>query len=131
MTSMREIHDIPRLRLHDKRDEELFVDCYSVERAQAAAPRQPVRSTSIYLMHWMCARLKIGNVCLNGTHALVDGQLGHSAIHPGSAIVHRQPGGALCLAPVHGQRRGRLFLPFADDTPRLQKWGIIGAPGVE
>jgi len=29
-----------------------------------------------------------------------------------------QPGGALCIVPVHGQHRGRLFLPFADDDPR-------------
>jgi len=32
--------------------------------------------------------------------------------------VHRQPGGAVCIVPVHAQQRGRLFLPFADDDPR-------------
>jgi hypothetical protein len=36
----------------------------------------------------------------------------------GSAVVHRQPGGALCIVPVGAQHRGRLFLPFADDDPR-------------
>ena len=39
-------------------------------------------------------------------------------MHLGSAIVHRQPGGHLCIVPVHSQHRGRLFLPFADDDPR-------------
>ena len=29
-----------------------------------------------------------------------------------------RPGGARCIVPVHGQQRGRLFLPFADDDPR-------------
>jgi hypothetical protein len=39
-------------------------------------------------------------------------------VHLGSAVVHRQPGGALCIVPVHSQHRGRLFLPFADDDPK-------------
>jgi len=36
----------------------------------------------------------------------------------GSGIVHRQPGGSLCIIPVHSQHRGRIFLPFADDDPK-------------
>jgi hypothetical protein len=44
--------------------------------------------------------------------------LGAYSVHLGSGIVHRQPGGALCIVPVHSQHRGRLFLPFADDDPR-------------
>lgn len=32
--------------------------------------------------------------------------------------MHKMPGGALCVVPVHSQHRGRLFLPFADDDPR-------------
>ena len=39
-------------------------------------------------------------------------------MHLGSAVTHRQPGGTLCIVPVHSQHRGRLFLPFADDDPR-------------
>jgi hypothetical protein len=33
-------------------------------------------------------------------------------------VIHRQPGGALFVVPVHSQYRGRLFLPFADDDPK-------------
>ena len=33
-------------------------------------------------------------------------------------IVHRQPGGALCIVPVHAQHRGRIFLPFIDNDPK-------------
>jgi hypothetical protein len=36
----------------------------------------------------------------------------------GSGVVHKMPGGSLCIVPVHAQHRGRLFLPFADDDPR-------------
>lgn len=28
-----------------------------------------------------------------------------------------RPGGARCIVTVHGQHRGRLSLPFADDDP--------------
>lgn len=55
--------------------------------------------------------MKIANVKIQGFHALIEG-------HLGSAVVHRQPGGALCIVPVHSQHRGRLFLPFADNDPK-------------
>ncbi len=35
-----------------------------------------------------------------------------------SAIVYRQPGGSLCIIPVHAHHHGRIFLPFADDDPK-------------
>lgn len=62
--------------------------------------------------------LKLGNVQVKGRHALVEGKLGSYSVHLGSAVVHRQPGGALCIVPVHAQQRGRLFLPFADNDPK-------------
>jgi hypothetical protein len=39
-------------------------------------------------------------------------------VHLGSGVVHKQPGGSLCVVAVNSQHRGRLFLPFADDDPR-------------
>jgi hypothetical protein len=36
----------------------------------------------------------------------------------GSGVVHKLPGGSLCIVAVGAQHRGRLFLPFADDDPR-------------
>ena len=65
-----------------------------------------------------CRLLKIENIRYEGKHALIDGQLANYSVHLGSATVHQQPGGYLCIVPVHGQHRGRLFLPFADDDPR-------------
>jgi hypothetical protein len=62
--------------------------------------------------------LKIENVRLSDRHVLVDGTLGSYNIHLGSGVVHRQPGGSLCIIPVHSQHRGRIFLPFADDDPK-------------
>jgi len=62
--------------------------------------------------------LKIDNVQFKSQHAVVAGKLGDYTVHMGSAVVHRQPGGHLCIVPVHSQHRGRLFLPFADDDPK-------------
>ena len=62
--------------------------------------------------------LKINNVRLENTHALIKGDLGSYSVHMGSANVHRQPGGSVCIIPVHSQHRGRIFLPFADDDPK-------------
>lgn len=65
-----------------------------------------------------CALLGLKNVTIKSAHAVIEGTLGSYSVHLGSAVVHRQPGGALCLVPVHAQQRGRLFLPFADDDPK-------------
>jgi hypothetical protein len=62
--------------------------------------------------------LRIQNVRLNERYAFVDGKIGNYNVHLGSGNVHRQPGGALCIIPVHSQHRGRLFLPFADNDPK-------------
>ncbi len=62
--------------------------------------------------------LKLNNVRVQKSHVLIEGQLSSYSVHLGSAVVHRQPGGSLCIVPVHGQNRGRLFLPFIDDDPR-------------
>ncbi len=70
------------------------------------------------LLRETCLLLKIDNIRFKANHVLVDGQLANYTVHLGSAVVHRQPGGHLCLVPVHAQHRGRLFLPFADDDPR-------------
>jgi len=70
------------------------------------------------LVRETCALLGIANVTLKSRHVLIEGTLGSYSLHLGSAVVHRQPGGALCIVPVHGQHRGRLFLPFVDDDPR-------------
>jgi hypothetical protein len=65
-----------------------------------------------------CTLLGLDNVSIKSTHALITGKLGQYTVHLGSAVVHRQPGGALCIIPVHAQHRGRIFLPFADNDPK-------------
>ena len=49
MTSMREIHDIPRLRSQDRRDEELFVDCYPAERGASGGDAEAAGALHVYL----------------------------------------------------------------------------------
>lgn len=82
---------------------------------EATASTIEMRST---LVRETCRLLKLANVQLQSSHVLIEGQLGTYSVHLGSAIVHRQPGGALCIVPVHAQHRGRIFLPFVDNDPK-------------
>ncbi|MBK8021227.1 MAG: DUF4132 domain-containing protein [Chloroflexi bacterium] len=82
---------------------------------EASASTVEMRTT---LLREALALLKIENVRIQKSHALINGTIGDYSVHLGSAVVHRQPGGALCIIPVHAQHRGRLFLPFADNDPK-------------
>jgi hypothetical protein len=70
------------------------------------------------LLRETCTLLRLDNVKLDSRHALIQGEHGRYSVHLGSGVVHKQPGGSLCVVPVQAQHRGRLFLPFADDDPR-------------
>ncbi len=82
---------------------------------EATASTVEMRSA---LIRETCRLLQISNVKLENSHALIEGHLGSYSVHLGSAGVHRQPGGYLCIVPVHSQHRGRVFLPFADNDPK-------------
>ncbi len=82
---------------------------------EATASTVEMRST---LVRETCRLLKLANVQIQSQHVLVEGHLGSYSIHLGSAMVHRQPGGALCIIPVPSQHRGRIFLPFVDNDPK-------------
>ena len=82
---------------------------------EASASTIEMRTT---LLKETCQLLKIKNVSFKTDRAIIKGELAEYSIHLGSGVVHKLPGGAVCLVPVHSQHRGRLFLPFADDDPR-------------
>ena len=62
--------------------------------------------------------LKLDNVKVEGTHALIKGQFGEYSVHLGSGVAHMQAKGMIPIVPVHSGQRGRIFLPFADDDPK-------------
>jgi len=107
----------PRVFSESMRDMDLVV---SVAHCGGVDPETSASTTEMRaaLVREACSLLKIDNVRFQGTHALIDGQLGTYSVHLGSAGVHRQPGGHLCIVPVHSQHRGRVFLPFMDDDPK-------------
>lgn len=82
---------------------------------EASASTVEMRET---LLRETCELLGLRNVRFKSPHVLIKGHLSEYNIHLGSGVVHRLPGGYLCIVPVHSQHRGRLFLPFADDDPR-------------
>lgn len=82
---------------------------------EASASTVEMRSA---LLRETCALMGLKNVRFKSSHAMIRGELAEYNVHLGSGVVHRMPGGSLCIIPVHSQHRGRLFLPFADDDPR-------------
>ena len=58
---------------------------------------------------------------LTDSHALIDGARGSYTVHLGSGVVHQKGGAMLHILPVHSQKRGKLFLPFVDEDPKIGK----------
>ena len=112
------LRDVPeRLFSETMRDIDLMVSVAHAGGVDPEASQSTVEMRESLLretLRW----LKISNVSYTGSHALVKGHLGDYSIHMGSGVVHRQPGGYLCIVPVSSQHRGRLFLPFADNDPK-------------
>jgi hypothetical protein len=107
----------PRVFSEVMRDLDLVVSVAHVGGVDPEASASTVQMRAA-LLRETCDLLGIKNYAIRGSHALVEGKLGRYTVHLGSAVVHRQPGGSVCIVPVHAQQRGRLFLPFADDDPR-------------
>ncbi len=107
----------PRLFSEVMRDLDLVV---SVAHAGGVDPEASASTVEMRLglLRETCALMKLKNVKLKESHAIITGELGNYSIHLGSGTVHLMPGGHLCIIPVHAQQRGRLFLPFADDDPK-------------
>jgi hypothetical protein len=110
--------DVPkRIFSEVMRDLDLVVSVAHVGGVDPEATQSTVAMRSD-LVRATCRLLKLANVKLEGKHALIEGEYGRYSVHLGSGVVHKQPGGSLCVVPVNAQHRGRLFLPFADDDPR-------------
>ena len=112
------IENVPRRIFSEvMRDLDLVVSVAHAGGVDPEASQSTIEMRSALLSETVNV-LSIDNVRLDEPWALVDGQLGEYSVHLGSAVVHRRPGGSVCIVPVHGQHRGRLFLPFADDDPK-------------
>lgn len=110
--------DVPaRVFSEAMRDLDLVV---SVAHASGVEPETSESSIAVRarLVDETASLLDMNNVEVGGHHARIKGKLGTYSVHLGSGVVHRVPGNAVCIVPVSGQHRGRIFLPFADDDPR-------------
>jgi HEAT repeat protein len=107
----------PRVFSEVMRDVDLVVSVAHLGGVDPEASASTVEMRAA-LLRETCALLNINNFRVEKSHVLIDGHLSKYSVHLGSAVVHRMPGGSVCLVPVHAQQRGRLFLPFADDDPR-------------
>jgi len=112
------LESVPRVVFSEAmRDLDLVV---SVAHAGGVDPEATASTTDMRaaLIRETARLMKLGNIEFAGQHALIAGRLGEYSLHLGSGIVHRRPGGTVCIIPVGSQHRGRLFLPFADDDPK-------------
>jgi hypothetical protein len=107
----------PRLFSEVMRDMDLVVSVAHTGGVDPEASASTVEMRAA-LLRETCSLLKIDNYRIQKSHVLIDGHYGSYNVHLGSGVVHKQPGGSVCIVPVHSQHRGRLFLPFADDDPR-------------
>jgi hypothetical protein len=107
----------PRIFSEVMRDGDLVVAVAHVGGVDPEASASTVEMRSA-LVRETAALFRMENVTIKDRHVLIKGTLGSYTVHLGSANVHRQPGGSLCIVPVHSQHHGRLFLPFADADPR-------------
>lgn len=107
------IENVPRRIFSEvMRDLDLVVSVAHAGGVDPEASQSTIEMRSALLSETVNV-LSIDNVRLDEPWALVE-----YSVHLGSAVVHRRPGGSVCIVPVHGQHRGRLFLPFADDDPK-------------
>ena len=107
----------PRIFSEVMRDLDLVV---SVAHAGGIDPESSASSIEARaaLIRETATLLNLMNVQLSQQHVIIDGRLSNYNVNLGSGVVHRQPGGALCIIPVHSQHRGRIFLPFVDNDPK-------------
>jgi HEAT repeat protein len=107
----------PRIFSEVMRDLDLVVSVAHAGGIDPEASTSSIESRSA-LIRETAALLKLGNVKLSAKHVIIDGTLANYNVNLGSGVVHKQPGGALCIIPVHSQHRGRIFLPFVDNDPK-------------
>jgi hypothetical protein len=107
----------PRIFSEVMRDLDLVVSVAHVGAVDPEASASTVQMRAA-LVEQTTRQLSIDNVRIESARALITGRLGDYSVHLGSATVHRQPGGSICIVPVHERHRGRLFLPFIDDDPK-------------
>jgi len=107
----------PRIFSEVMRDLDLVVSVAHVGGVDPEASASTVEMRTAMLRE-SSRLLKLSNVDFKGSHALIAGKLNRYSVHLGSGVAHQQPGGFVCIVPVHAQHRGRLFLPFMDNDPR-------------
>ncbi|MCH1624553.1 DUF4132 domain-containing protein [Fredinandcohnia quinoae] len=110
--------DIPDIVFSEiMRDVDLVVSVAHVGGVDPEASLSTIEMRAA-IMGELLRLLKITNVELKGSHALIDGKLGEYTVHLGSGVVHKMASGAVNILPIHSQHRGRIFLPFIDDDPK-------------
>ena len=116
--------NVPFSEIHQIHFSEIMRDLDLVVSVAHSGEVDPEASHSTIEMRSLLAdetarMLSLTNVSSQKSHLLIEGKLKRYSLHLGSGVVHCQPGGALSILPVHSSHRGRIFLPFADNDPKI------------
>ena len=63
--------------------------------------------------------MKFANVSISGNHVYIKGMLANYTVHLSSGLVRQEGGTVIPIIPVHSQHRGRIYLPFMDEDPKM------------
>ncbi|MDP4177767.1 MAG: DUF4132 domain-containing protein [Bacillota bacterium] len=112
------IDEIPKLIFSEiMRDVDLVVSVAHVGGVDVEASLSTIEVRSV-IIEEIIKLLKLKNVKIKGTHAIIKGVHGEYTVHLGSGVVHKMDKGAINIIPVHSGQRGRIFLPFIDGDPK-------------
>src|SRR5690606_1795740 len=92
----------PRVFSEVMRDVDLIVSVAHRGEVDPEASASTVEMRAA-LIRETCELLGLDNVEVKDSHALITGQLNEYTVHLGSGIVHRQPGGSVCVVAVGAQ----------------------------
>lgn len=63
--------------------------------------------------------MRLDNVTIQDHFANIKGSLNDYSVHLGSGMIHQKHGANIHILPVHSQRRGKQYLPFLDEDPKM------------
>lgn len=71
------------------------------------------------IVQYTCRLMKLENVSVEEHFVNIKGSLNDYSVHLGSGTVHQTHGGAIHMIAVQSGQRGKLYVPFLDEDPKM------------
>jgi Domain of unknown function (DUF4132)/Family of unknown function (DUF5724) len=100
------------------RDLDLIITAGAADGDESSAETQERR---IELVQKLIPTLGLRNVRIEGQFAFIDGKRANYRLHLGTAVIHLQPAGYLCIVPADKVPARDFSLPFVDEDRRTSE----------